>query len=67
MSSIIKNNISKIKFTIFDINDPLNKLTIKKKFNNIITDYLFINNESIIFNLVLNESNNIISKYRFIN
>lgn len=63
----IKNNISKIKFTIFDINDPLNKLTIKKKFNNVITEYLFINNESIIFNLILNESNNITSKYRFIN
>ena len=63
----IKNNISKIKFFIFNINDPLNKLIIKKKFNTNISNFCFLNNESIILNLMLNESNNIVSKYRFIN
>jgi hypothetical protein len=63
----IKNNISKIKILVFDLNDPLNKITIKKKLTNKINEFLFINNNSIIFNLVVDEATYITSKYRFLN
>ena len=64
---MIKNNISKIKFTIFNINDPLNNIIIKKKFNNIINDFLLLNNDEVLFQLLEQENNTIICKYRFLN
>lgn len=63
----IKNNISKIKILVFDLNDPLNKIIIRKKFTNKINEFIFINNNSIIFNLIVDKSNYITSKYRFLN
>lgn len=61
----IPKNINKIKFNIFDINDPLNILTIKKKFNNIIDKVIFLNYKNIILQIYC-ENDYIMCKYKFI-
>ncbi len=61
----ITNNISKIKFTIFNINDPLNTMIIKKKFTNELNDFFIISDEKIIFQII--SDNHLIScKYKFL-
>tara|TARA_Y100000389_G_scaffold203575_1_gene252417 strand:+ start:1808 stop:2167 length:360 start_codon:yes stop_codon:yes gene_type:complete len=64
---MILNNFSKFKITIFDINDPLNTMVLKKKFNDAINDIFLLNNDRIIFQFVLNEKDHINLKYRFLN
>ena len=61
----IKSNISKIKFTIFNLNDPLNNIIIKKKFNTELSDYFIISDDKIVFQIIID--NNILScKYKFL-
>ena len=62
----ISSNIDKIKFTVFDINDPLNVINIKKKFNNKTNKYFILNNNNLIIELYYN-THNIICNYKFIN
>ena len=61
----IKNNINKIKFTIFDINDPMNTLIVKKKFTNQINNFFILSKDNIVFNFILlNE--NVLCNYKFL-
>lgn len=48
----INNNLSKMKITIFDFNDPENPLIIKKKFNSDIVEYYIINKNNVVITLV---------------
>lgn len=48
----INNNLSKMKITIFDFNDPENPLIIKKKFNSDIVEYHIINKNNVVITLV---------------
>ena len=59
------NDISKIKFTIFDINDPLNTIIIKKKLNGNINGLILKNNRILI--QLLGTSKYIECNYKFMN
>lgn len=64
-NDFIINDINKIKFTIFDINDPLNTIVIKKKINGNINGLILKNNRILI--QLIGSSKYIESNYKFIN
>jgi len=62
----INNDINKIKFTIFNINDPLNTIIIKKKLTKNVNGILLFNNNKILIQLN-NNLKYITCNYKFIN
>jgi|SaaInlV_165m_DNA_3_1040750.scaffolds.fasta_scaffold42666_1 hypothetical protein len=63
---MVDNNIDKIKFTIFDFNDPTCKIVMKKKFTELIDNIVIISNNNLIIYLY-NQDNYINCNYKFIN
>ena len=61
----IENNISKIEFSIWDINDS-KPIIIKERFTKIITNPITLNNNNIILQL-FTDDNYVLCKYKFIN
>lgn len=65
-SDMIENNINRIKFSIFDFNDPNSKIIIKKKFTELIDSLVIMQHSNLIIYLY-NQDNYISCNYKFIN
>jgi len=61
----ISTNIEKIKFSVFNVNDPLNVINIKKNLTKK-KKYLILSNSNLILELFYN-NNYLICNYKFIN
>ncbi len=66
MNDEIENNINKIKFIIYDINDSNNKIVIKRRFTEIINQPIILANNNIILYL-FTQDNYVLCNYKFIN
>jgi len=65
-SDKISCNIDKIKFSVFDVNDPLNVINIKKKLTNKKNNYFILSNSNLVLELYYTNEN-LICNYKFIN
>ena len=61
----INCSIDKIKFSIFDLNNPQKKIVIKKKFSNLIENNIILSTNEIILHLT-KQNNNLICNYKFL-
>ena len=65
INDTIDTNINRIKFTIFDFNEPNNQIIIKKRFNKIINDIVILTSDNLILYLAC-QDNYVICNYKFI-